>query len=228
MNEVIEKPVTPDDVWKILREVAEMSKETDRRFLETDKRFQETNRRLEQMSKEAERRSQEMDRRFQETDRELRDGFRETREVIKRVSEKIGNLGGRLGQFVQEMVRPAVVRLFQQRGIEVHAVHSNIDVKRHGFAAEIDLLVVNDGVAIAVECKSNCSNSDVDDHLKRLEKLKELLPEYQSLQLMGAMAAMVMPDSVARYAYKRGLYVLAQSGDAVLVLNDDKFIPKTW
>ena len=45
---------------------------------------------------------------------------------------------------------------------------------------------------------------------------------------MGAVAAMVMPNDVARYAYRKGLYVLAQSGSTVLIRNDGKFSPKIW
>ena len=41
-------------------------------------------------------------------------------------------------------------------------------------------------------------------------------------------AAMVMPDEVGRYAYRKGLFVMAQSGDTVLIRNDDKFQPREW
>ena len=37
-----------------------------------------------------------------------------------------------------------------------------------------------------------------------------------------------LPDEVARFAYRQGLFVLAQSGDAILVRNDDRFTPKEW
>ena len=39
---------------------------------------------------------------------------------------------------------------------------------------------------------------------------------------------MVMPDEVGRYAYRKGLFVMAQSGDTVLIRNDDKFQPREW
>jgi hypothetical protein len=38
---------------------------------------------------------------------------------------------------------------------------------------------------------------------------------------------MVVPDDVARYGYRQGLFVLAQSGDSVVILNDDTFQPRT-
>ncbi|WP_017840196.1 hypothetical protein [Methylotuvimicrobium buryatense] len=57
---------------------------------------------------------------------------------------------------------------------------------------------------------------------------KRLLPKYRDVELMGAVAAMVIPNDVARYAYRKGLYVLAQSGNPVLIRNDGKFSPKIW
>ncbi len=43
---------------------------------------------------------------------------------------------------------------------------------------------------------------------------------------MGAVAAMVAPPEVARYAYRSGLYMLAQSGDTVALLNEGRFRPR--
>ncbi len=78
------------------------------------------------------------------------------------------------------MVLPAVVRLFQARGMEVHEVYPGVEAKRGGEAKEIDLLVVNDGTLVAVECKSKLTEEHVDEHLQRMEKLKRLLPLYKN------------------------------------------------
>jgi hypothetical protein len=54
------------------------------------------------------------------------------------------------------------------------------------------------------------------------------MPRYADVNAMGAVAGMVVPNSVARYAYRQGLFVLAQSGDSVVILNDDNFTPQRW
>ncbi len=82
---------------------------------------------------------------FQETDRK----FQETDKKIKQVTENIGRLSNKLGDFIEEMVHPAAVRLFQERGIDVHEVHRNVSSTRHGEGIEVDLLVVNDTDIIA-------------------------------------------------------------------------------
>jgi hypothetical protein len=81
---------------------------------------------------------------------------------------------------------------------------------------------------VLIEVKSKLSQGDVDEHLERLGKFKRLLPRYQDVRAMGAVAAMVVPPEVARYAYRQGLFVLAQSGDDMAILNDADFRPKTW
>ena len=196
-----------DEVWKLLRELIQAQKETERLLQEQ---------------------SQESDRRFQETDRRFRETERVMKEQNQRVDEQLGKLGNRLGEFVEWQVRPAAVRLFQERGIDVNELSADLSVQKGDDGLEIDLLVVNGSEAIAIEVKSKLTQADVDEHLERLDKFKKLVPRYHSLKILGAVAAMVTPSEVARYAYRQGLFVIAQSGDNLVILNDQKFQPKAW
>jgi len=161
---------------------------------------------------------------FRETDRK----FQETDQKIKEITTNIGRLGNKLGDFVEEMVRPAAVRLFRERGIDVHEVHRNVEAWRGEEGIEIDLLVVNDTNVVAIECKSTLSLDDVNDQLDSLAKLKKLLPAYAGKRVMGAVAAMAIPDNVASYAYRQGLFVIAQTGDHLIIRNDAKFTSQIW
>lgn len=194
---------TLDDVWKL--------------FQESDKKFQETREEIREMFQETNKQFQATDKRFQATDKK-----------IKEVTKNIGRLGNKLGDFIEEMVRPAAVRLFRERGIEVHEVYQNVSATRDNEGIEIDLLVVNDNNVIAIECKSTLGIDDINDHLQRLEKLKRLLPAYANKRLMGAVTAMIIPENVANYAYRNGLYVIGQTGDQLVVRNDLKFKAKIW
>jgi hypothetical protein len=180
------------------------------------------------MFQETDRKFQETDRKFQETERLMKERAAETDRIIKNLSKNLGELGNRLGEFVEHMVAPAVVRLFQAQGIEVHEVHPGVEAKRNGEGVEIDLLVVNDGTLVAVECKSKFAKEHVDEHLVRMEKLKRLLPLYKNHRALGAVAAMVMTDSVKAYAHSQGLYVLYQSGENVEVSSPTGFTPRAW
>lgn len=180
------------------------------------------------MFRETDRKFQETDRKIQETDRLMKARSEETDRKIKEVTTNIGRLGNKLGDFVEEMVRPAAVRLFRERGIDVHEVHRNVEAQRDGDAIEVDLLAVNNTDVVAIECKSTLSQDDVDYHLNRLAKLKKLLPSYTDKRVMGAVTAMIIPDNVAQYAYRQGLFVIAQTGDHLTIRNDVQFEPVVW
>jgi hypothetical protein len=179
---------------------------------------------LAQSQQELSQSQQELSQAQKETDKQIK----ETDKQINRVSKQIGELGNRLGEFVEWQVRPAVVRLFQERGIDVHEFHPGISVKRDNEGLEIDLLVVNDTDAILVEVKSKLTQRDVDEHLQRLAKFKRLMPRFRDVKALGAVAAMIVPDEVASYACRQGLFVLVQSGENVIILNDAEFTPRVW
>ena len=227
---------TADEVWQLLGELIQAQKETERMLKEQREE-------AERMRQEAERRSQEADRRLQETERLLKEQTQETERLLKeqtqeterllkegsqRVDQQLGQLTNRLGEFVESQVRPAAVRLFQERGIEVNEISSDVSLQKGQEGIQIDILVVNTTQAIAIEAKSKLSQDDVDEHLERLGKFKRLLPRYQDFNLLGAVAAMVIPADVASYAYRRGLFVIAQSGEDLTILNDEKFKPRAW
>ncbi|WP_295402778.1 DUF3782 domain-containing protein [uncultured Thiocystis sp.] len=221
--------ISYEEILELFREVAEAQKETARTSQETKRMFQETERKFQDTDRkfqETDRKFQETDRKFQETDRRIQ----ETDRLVRELSKTFGGWSNRLGEFVEEMVRPAVVRLFRSRGLEVHQVMRDVTaVNLDGEEGiEVDLLITNAQTAIGVECKSRLTLEDVQEHLARLAKFKRLFPQYADYRLMGAVAAMVLPDEVARYAYRQGLFVLAQSGDTILIRNDDRFTPKEW
>jgi hypothetical protein len=218
------------------QETERQFQETDRKFQETDRKFQESERKFREMSQESERKfremSQESERKFremsQESERKFREMSQETDKKINKVSQAIGQLGGRWGEFIESMVKPAVVRLFQQRGLDVHEVHHHLTSKRNGLAAEIDLLVTNDEYCVAIEVKSFLSVDDVKEHRERLEKFKILFPRYGDAKLMGAVAGAVIHEDVAKYAYRQGFFILGQKGENMEILNDKEFKPKLY
>ena len=278
---------TPEEIWRLLRELTQtqketqeqlrelrdytreterliqaFSQETDRRIQENERRSQENERRIQESRQETERviqesrqetdrvmqeSRQETDRVIQEsrqeTDRRLQEISQETKRVIQEsrqetdlklaqisqdANQRLGKLSDRLGEFAEYQVRPAVIRLFQSRNIPVREMIPNLSVQEGDEGIEVDLLVVNGQNAVAVEVKLKLSQDDVDEHLERLESFKRFMPRYGDVRLAGAVAGMIVPTNVGRYAYRKGLYVLAQSGDTMTILNRDGFQPRVW
>lgn len=202
-------------------DILALFRETDRKFQELAIGQKETERLLKEQSQETERllkeQSRETDRKFQETDRK----FQETAKLVS-------NLGGQWGLFVENQVAPACERVFSERGIPVQMVSQRVKKRRGGDTLEIDVLVVNDGHVVLVEVKASLSVEDVREFLDDLRQFHDFFPEYADWQVHGAVAGMRIEDGADRYAYRQGLFVLAQTGDTVKILNDITFQPKTW
>jgi len=160
--------------------------------------------------------------------RALAEQSERTDRKLEEVGRQLGGLGNRLGEFVEGVVRPGLVRLFRDRGIDVRRTLRDVAGDKNGIALQIDLLVVNDADAVAVEVKSKLTDRDVDDHLERIGRFKALFPEFASKRLLGAIAAMVVPDDAVRYAERCGLYVIGQRGDDAAFLNSEGFEPRAW
>jgi hypothetical protein len=207
---------TLEEIWRLFRETDLRMKETDRKFQETDLRMKETDRQIKETDRILKENALAAEKRLKETERVLR--------------KQIGDLSRRLGDFVEGMIKPAAVRLFKERGIEVHKVTQKVEANNPqlNLAAEIDLLVINGDCCILIEVKSNLSIDDVNEHIERMEKFKPLFPEYADKKAFGAVAGMVIPDNVAKYAYKKGFFVIGQQGDFTIILNDQKFQPIAW
>jgi len=166
--------------------------------------------------------------RTNEISEEIWEILRETDRKIQEVSKQISDLTGSWGKFVEAMVEPGVVRLFGERGIEIEGTHQRVKKRRDGDEMEIDILGINKEWVIAVEVKTMLKVEDVVEHEERLGKFRKFFPEYADRKLIGAVAGMRMEESADRYAYRRGFFVLAQTGETVKILNDEKFQPKVW
>jgi hypothetical protein len=227
--------VEADEIWAILKGISETNKELSKahqEFKEEQKALQaaqvETDRIIKELSAEIKENSREIKEVHKELSAEIKETQKITAREIKAVNTSIGRLSNRLGEFVEEAVRPSAVRLFRERGIDVHEVHQNVTSDREGSAFEIDLLVVNNQDVVAIECKSNLSIDDVNEHLERLEKIKRFLPDHVNKRISGAVAGMVIPANVATYAIKKGLYVIGQNGEHLELRNEKSFTAKTW
>ena len=246
------QPVTLNDILQIFERQKE---ETDRRAAETDRRAAEADRRMAEWERkfaaeraeaqaEADRRAAEADRRMEEweckfaaeraeaqaeADRRAAEADRRHQELEKLVAAAnvaVNNLTSRWGRFVEELVRPAIIRIFKEKGI--HLKHTFLRAEDHARTMEIDILGVNSTDVVLVECKSRLSQDDVDEFLEKLPHFKTAFPEFSAYTIYGAVAGIEIDQGVDRRAYKKGLFVIKPSGDSVTIVNDDKFRPLTW
>jgi hypothetical protein len=165
---------------------------------------------------------------FQETDRELREGYRELRELFKETDKRIGEITGKWGRFVEGMVVPGMTAMFETRGIRIGRLFQRVRVRKDGTETEIDILGISDEYAVPVEVKSTLSPDDVKEYIEKLKNFRSFFPEYADRKLVGAVAGIVMESGADKFACRQGLFVIAQKGENVAIINDIKFIPKEF
>ncbi len=173
---------------------------------------------------------------FAETDKRLDKMFKETREEIKatdrqlkETDKKLNKLIGTWGSFVEGLVKPAAVRMFQERGIDVEEIWQGETAEKNGQdVMEIDLLLTDGEYTVLIEVKTTLKVDDVKEHIDRLNRFKECVPRFADSKVIGAVAGIVISKGADKFAYKQGLFVIAQSGDSVTILNDKNFKPKEW
>ena len=215
------KPVTIEDIYELFRASQ----------AEADRKFAASKAEDERRKAEADRRAAEADARKAEADRtmeELKQGIAKLEKTVERTSKAVDSLTTRWGRFVEELVEPAVIKLFQAKGIDVKEVYPRARSKRDAFFMEIDILAVDETELVLVECKSRLSKDDVDEFLEKLPQFKLAFSHYKNYQVYGAVAGIEINEGIDRYAYKKGLFVIKPSGDTVAIINDESFKPSSW
>ena len=171
---------------------------------------------------------QETDRKFQET----REQMKETDRKMQETDKKIGKLGNRFGELVEHLVAPNIEGKFNELGFVFSRTSTNIKLKKPEKPmadAEIDILLENGDVVMAVEVKAHPVHDDVKDHVKRMKVLRLYADEKQDKRrYQGAIAGAVLTDSVRRYILKQGFYLIEQTGDTVQISIPEGFMPRDW
>ena len=102
--------------------------------------------------------------------------------------------------------------------------------KNRQVLAEVDKLLENGEVMMAVEVKSKLKKDDVDGHIERLGILSQYNKVHNDQRkVLGAVAGGVVADNVRSYAQSKGLYVIVRNGNSVDIAPLPKnFVPKSW
>ncbi|ABD42813.1 conserved hypothetical protein [Methanospirillum hungatei JF-1] len=214
-TESINSPLSFEKVWL-------MFQETDKRFKETDKilteKFQETDRLLTE--------------KFQETDRILTEKFQETDNKFKETDKKLNKLEqlftSQWGKLVESLVEGDVIKILNERGIEVTDTLRRRTGRRDGIDYEFDIIAINGTDIVIIEVKTTLRPGDVRDFLKKLKQAKNWMPEYSDKNIYGAMAFISEDAGTAAMAEKKGLFVIRATGDSASIINQENFQPKIW
>ena len=173
---------------------------------------------------------QRIDRKFQEVAEQIEKTNQEVAEQIKKTNQDVGSLTSRIGEIVENMIGGGnIVKQFQALNI---AIHSHCRDKTFGTrgtseSGQIDVFLENGGFVILIEVKTKPTQDDVREHIERMKKYR--LYGNDKRRILGAIAGAVVPDKVAEFAHKKGIFVIVQSGEAVEIIpQPEGFTAKEW
>ena len=102
------------------------------------------------------------------------------------------------------------------------------DIK-HQEIAEVDVLLENTNIVMAVEAKSKLLASHVEDHIERMDILRTYADEHGDRRVwLGAVGGAVLATDARKAALKAGFYLIEQSGDTMMISIPEGFKPKEW
>jgi len=152
-------------------------------------------------------------------------------EKVDRVTANVGGLNRSLGELIETLIAARLWEKFPE--YDLRRVYRRLPIydEKSVIRSDIDILLVNTVMCMAVEVKHELNKiRDVDEHIKRMALIRQYPPEQiGSKQLLGAMAGGVVDPDVKEYAYKSGFFVLELTGESVhLIPPPEGFEPKKW
>jgi hypothetical protein len=194
--------------------------------------IQATNDQIEKNSRQSEKNFRQI---IEETDRQIKETdlqIKETARQMKATDKRLGEMSNRFGEIVEYMVVPNLVAKFREIGFEFTRAHrdSRIVDREHDIIMEVDAFLENGDKTMSVEIKSKPDTRDIDEHVERMEKLRKYADLHgDKRKYLGAVAGVVISDSVSTYAFKNGFYVIEPSGETFKIREPKgKYHPREW
>jgi hypothetical protein len=210
-----------EEVWLMFKETRDSLKETERILNE---KFQESRESLKETERVLNEKFQETDKQIQETNKQIK----QTSKKVKELTDKIDDTEKRWGKFVESLVEGNLLKLLNEKNIEVQYTMLRQKRKVNGIDYEIDIIAENGIDIVAVEVKTTLRPAYVENFLNKLEKFKEVFPKYKDNNLMGAVAYISVYGASDSMAENNGLFVIKATGEGARLTNKKSFKPKYW
>ncbi len=241
---------TPDEIWKILREVSTSQKETAAfqkedsqkasREMEEIRAFQKEDSRKtsraikefrasqEEGSRKASREIEEiraLHREIAEEQKEIAASQKKTDQQLKKTEALFNSQWGRL---MESLVEGDLLAILQQKGINVLQTYKNVEQRGSEDDFEYDIIAANGEEVVVVEVKTTLRVKDVKDFLISLRKFTTRMPIFNQKTIYGAVAWLKADEESQVYAEKQGLFVIRATGSSASIVNQENFKPQVF
>ena len=148
------------------------------------------------------------------------------------IEKNIGGLSNRFGEVVEHLVAPGIMDKFNEMGLKLSRLSENNrirDAQTKKTIAEIDIMLENPEIVIAVSVKSKAGDYDINEHIEQMEKLRQYADSRgDNRRYFGAIASAITSDSLRTRILKAGFYAVEQAGDTMRINVPADFSPRQW
>ena len=205
-----------EDLERSREEFNQRQAELDAKAEERHRKFDED---LERSREEFNQRQAELDAKAEERHRKFDEDLKKSRKEFdnrmktldKNIKQLTEEFIGSIGHIVEGLAGTKAEEMFMEQGYEISDKKRNVHrkIKILNKEMEADVVLLGENLAIVIEVKTNCSRENIDkfvDHMKN--RFRDLFPEWNNLEILGAVAAINYENDADAYAHQNGLLVI--------------------
>ena len=159
-------------------------------------------------------------------------GLAELRQLSKARDKALTRLEtlfvGQWGKLMESLVKGDLIKLLQEKGIEVNRFHTETTADKRRTRYQFDIIAIDGAEMVVVEVKTTLNQEEAEYFVGKLKKFKELFPEYKDKTIYGAVAYLKVNQSADIWSQKKGLFVIRATGSSASIVNTGSFKPKSF
>ncbi len=185
----------------------------------------ETDRRINKLITEAEKDRKQGDLQIKQMIAEAEKDRKATKERMNELDELFTDHWGKL---MESLVKGDLLKLLQERGIDVDDIAKEREKTFQGKKYEFDIIAIDGREMVVVEVKTTLRLKDINHFEAKLKLFKEIFPIYKNLKVYGAVAYLKANEGSNKRAMKKGFFVIRATGSSASIINAKNFRPTAF
>lgn len=177
------------------------------------RRQQEEKRRQEEEKRRQEEEKRREAERVEEKERQI-----EHDKKMERMGIRLGNITQNMGLSTEEYFHNSLAETMTLGGVLFDDIRKNIHSKTKRLEGEFDVVLYNGDTIGLVECKYTAHENDIHKLTdKKVNDFKALFPEYSNYKFLLGIASFSFNEVVEALAKSKGVAVIKQVGDVIII-----------
>ncbi len=153
---------------------------------------------------------QQLQKEMKEFKKEMKEFKDRMEKEVKRINKQWGELANKMGTIVEDIVFPAVRPVIKKYFLcDPEILMMNVRKRNGAFSEEFDVIAVCKDKTFVIEVKSTLRAEHTEQMKKKVERFKELFPEYVKGEVIPILASLKIEEDVLNKLTKEGIYGMA-------------------